>query len=371
MGALVWRLTFGWLVAGALRLTLRLAWRHGPALAVGAVALVLWPSVAVAWGLRRWGLPAVGARWPRGARWCGPGLGLAGGLLAAAYALSGESWRRAAGDALRRRLARAADGAARREPVAGGPGAGRGCPPVARRGGRPGRPVALLRGPLVRRVRPIAGGGGRTGGGAPVIGHRILPAGGAVAVTLRPVPTQRIATATFGEDAWTVKPLYGPGLLAMIVAPPGVGKTEIAYGSLAAAVDGLPFCGLETRQAPAGAAALRDGAQDDPAGPAALGLRRRARRARARGRRAAAPAALRCARTAVPGHLIDVVHASDAYAPDADGRRPQWADVIRATVPRSSSGGGTTCSSWTAWPAGWATTPPTPRCWTPWAPCAR
>ena len=94
------------------------------------------------------------------------------------------------------------------------------------------------------------------------------------------MPTQRIATATFGEDAWTVKPLYGPGLLAMIVAPPGVGKTEIAYGSLAAAVDGLPFCGLETRPAPAGAAALRDGAQDDPAGAAALGLRRRARRAR-------------------------------------------------------------------------------------------
>ena len=61
-----------------------------------------------------------------------------------------------------------------------------------------------------------------------------------------PVPTQRIATATFGEDAWTVKPLYGPGLLAMVVAPPGVGKTEIAYGSLAAAVDGLAFCGLAT-----------------------------------------------------------------------------------------------------------------------------
>ena len=34
-----------------------------------------------------------------------------------------------------------------------------------------------------------------------------------------------------------------------------------------------------------------------------------------------------------PGHLIDVVHASDAYAPDAEGRRPSWADVIRATVP--------------------------------------
>ena len=34
-----------------------------------------------------------------------------------------------------------------------------------------------------------------------------------------------------------------------------------------------------------------------------------------------------------------MVHASDAYAPDADGRRPQWADVIRATVPRLERGG--------------------------------
>ena len=108
MGALVWRLTFGWLVAGALRLTLRLAWRHGPRLAVGAVALVLWPSVAVAWGLRRWGLPAVGARWPRGARWCGPGLGLAGGLLAARLrpirrVSGGRCWRRCTAPAGSRR----------------------------------------------------------------------------------------------------------------------------------------------------------------------------------------------------------------------------------------------------------------------------
>jgi hypothetical protein len=39
-----------------------------------------------------------------------------------------------------------------------------------------------------------------------------------------------------------------------------------------------------------------------------------------------------------PGHLIDVVHASDAYAPDAEGRRPGWADVVRATVPQLARG---------------------------------
>ena len=65
MAGLVWRLTFGWLVAGALRL----AWRYGPRLVVGAAALALWPSVAVAWGLRCGGLPAATARWPRRAPW--------------------------------------------------------------------------------------------------------------------------------------------------------------------------------------------------------------------------------------------------------------------------------------------------------------
>ena len=173
MGALVWRLTFGWLVAGALRLTLRLAWRHGPRLAVGAVALVLWPSVAVAWGLRRRGLPAVGARWPRGARWCGPGLGLAGGLLAAAYALSGESWRP---------LLATLYGAGWLAPLAVPLGVS---PSLAGRALAAGVPLWLaggvvlaglwpLYGGLVRAGAqdPIAGGGGRMGGGAPEIGHR-------------------------------------------------------------------------------------------------------------------------------------------------------------------------------------------------------
>jgi hypothetical protein len=39
-----------------------------------------------------------------------------------------------------------------------------------------------------------------------------------------------------------------------------------------------------------------------------------------------------------PGHLIDVVHASDAYAYDADGRRPEWADVIKAALPVIAKG---------------------------------
>ena len=135
-----------------------------------------------------------------------------------------------------------------------------------------------------------------------------------------------------------MKPLFGPGLLAMVVAPPGVGKTEIAYGALAAAVDGLPFCGLETRR-PRRVLLLSE-MEPKTIQPAllALGLRRRARRAGLVG--AVQRLRLRYLRPdGSPGHLIDVVHASDAYAPDDDGRRPQWADVIRATVPRLERGG--------------------------------
>jgi hypothetical protein len=152
------------------------------------------------------------------------------------------------------------------------------------------------------------------------------------------VPTQRIATATFREDDWTVKPLFGPGLMAMVVAPPGVGKTEVAYGALAAAVDGLPFCGLETRRPrrvlllsemepkTIQPALRRWGFVAEPSEAGLVGALQRLR--------------LRYLRPdGSPGHLIDVVHASDAYAPDADGRRPQWADVIRATVPRLERGG--------------------------------
>ncbi|HEX2515450.1 MAG TPA: AAA family ATPase, partial [Chloroflexota bacterium] len=187
-----------------------------------------------------------------------------------------------------------------------------------------------LYGPLVRRFvrRPAAGGDGGRGPG-----HRSSDKpDGPVAVTLRPVPTQRIATAVFGEDAWTVKPLYGPGLLAMIVAPPGVGKTELAYGSLAAAVDGLAFCGLETRRPrrvlllsemepkTIQPALRRWGFVAEPPAGGIVGAVQRLR--------------LRYLRPdGSPGHLIDVVHASDAYAPDDEGRRPSWADVIRATVP--------------------------------------
>ena len=40
-----------------------------------------------------------------------------------------------------------------------------------------------------------------------------------------------------------------------------------------------------------------------------------------------------------PGHLIDVCYAHDLYAPAADGRIPQWADVVRAVVPVVKRGG--------------------------------
>ena len=173
-----------------------------------------------------------------------------------------------------------------------------------------------LYGPPVRGFVRVAGAGGDGGRGP---GHRSSDIPDApVAVTLKPVPTQRIATATFGEDAWTVKPLYGPGLLAMIVAPPGVGKTEIAYGSLAAAVDGLDFCGLPTTR-PRRVLLLSE-MEPKTIQPALL---RWGFVAEASGPLAPRCGCAGCARTAPPGHLIDVVHASDAYAPDAEGRRPE------------------------------------------------
>ena len=340
MGALVWRLTFGWLVAGALRLTLRLAWRHGPRLAVGAVALVLWPSVAVAWGLRRRGTPRGRGAVASGGAVVrprpGPRRGAAGGGL------------RPIRRVLRRPLLAALYGAGWLAPLAVPLGVS---PSLAGRALAAGVPLWLaggvvlaglwpFYGGVVRRAlknrSPAAGAGWGEGPGdrSSVLARREGP----IAVILRPVPTQRIATATFREDDWTVKPLFGPGLMAMVVAPPGVGKTEVAYGALAAAVDGLPFCGLETTRPrrvlllsemepkTIQPALRRWGFVAEPSEAGLVGALQRLR--------------LRYLRPdGSPGHLIDVVHASDAYAPDADGRRPQWADVIRATVPRLERGG--------------------------------
>ena len=111
-----------------------------------------------------------------------------------------------------------------------------------------------------------------------------------------------------------------------------MGKTELAYGSLAAAVDGLDFCGLATSRPKRvlllsemepktlQPALLRWGFYAEAAGPLD--------RLRLRWLRPAGS----------PGHLIDVVHASDAYAYDADGRRPEWADVIKAALPVIAKG---------------------------------
>jgi AAA domain len=338
VAGLVWRLTFGWLVVGALRLTVRLARRYGPRLAVGAAALGLWPSVAVAWGLRRHALPAAAARWPGGTRWYGPGLGLAGGLLVAAYALSGDSWR-----PLLARLY----GAGWLAPLAVPLGVS---PLLAGRALAVGVPLWLAGGvvlaglwplyaPLVRRVlrTPAVGAGWGEGPGdrRSVFGpHQEAP----IAVTLRPVPTQRVATTRFAEEPWTVKPLFGPGLLAMVVAPPGLGKSELYYGALAAAHDGLPFCGLETSRPRRVLlltemtdrllknAMLRWGFVAEPAG----------------GGLAGAVGRLRLRFTRPPGsagHFIDVCYAHDLYAPQEDGRRPQWVDVVRGVVPVVERGG--------------------------------
>src|SRR4051794_15497641 len=79
----LWRLLFGVLVVRAVRVAVR--WAPRAALAGGALAL--WPSVALAVGLRRWGLPRLAARWPRAGRWAAPALALAGGLVVAALVL--------------------------------------------------------------------------------------------------------------------------------------------------------------------------------------------------------------------------------------------------------------------------------------------
>jgi hypothetical protein len=327
----LWRLVFGVLVVRALRLAVRWA----PTLALWALVVACWPSVLLARLLRQRVLPAAEARWPRQRPgwWLPAGAGLLLAGLALATATGGPVWAQPA-------------------QLAAGYLLGLWVAPLAVPAGALPPGVALLLflataplyvalavvlaalwpvyGPLVRGfVRSPAVGG--DGGRGP--GHRSSDKPDApVAVTLRPVPTQRIATATFGEDAWTVKPLYGPALLSMVVAPPGVGKTEIAYGSLAAAVDGLAFCGLPTTR-PRRVLLLSE-MEPKTIQPALLrwGFVAEASGTWQRLR-------LRWLRPdGSPGHLIDVVHASDAYAPDAEGRRPGWADVIRACVPQLERG---------------------------------
>ena len=89
MSSVLWRLVFGVLVVRALRLV----WRWAPALAVWGAGLALWPSVAVAWGLRRRGLPAARARWPRVGPWGEPALAVATLVLTAALDLAGAERR--------------------------------------------------------------------------------------------------------------------------------------------------------------------------------------------------------------------------------------------------------------------------------------
>jgi AAA domain len=301
------------------------------------VGLVLWPSVAVAWSLRRYALPAAAAQWPRGARWYGPSLGLAGGLLAAAYALSGESWRP---------LLATLYGAGWLAPLTVPLGVS---PLLAGRALAVGVPLWLAGGVVLAGLWPLYGGvvrrflrrpatGARWGKGPGDRGSEIAPPGAPVPVTLKPRPTQLVATARFREELWTVKPLFGPGLLAMVVAPPGVGKSELYYGALAAAHDGLPFCGLGTTRPRRVLlltemtdrllknAMLRWGFVADRAGGGLVGAVGRLR--------------LRFTRPAgSAGHFIDVCYAHDLYAPQEDGRRPQWADVVRGVVPVVERGG--------------------------------
>ena len=84
MPGFLWRVVFGVAVVRGVRGLARLLWRWTPLLAVSAGAFVAWPSTAIAYALRRHGLPRLEQWWPRGARAYSLALGIlaAGTLLA-------------------------------------------------------------------------------------------------------------------------------------------------------------------------------------------------------------------------------------------------------------------------------------------------
>ena len=236
MSGFLWRLVFGVLVVRALRL----AWRWAPALAVWGAGLALWPSVAVAWGLRRRGLPAARARWPRwarGAARAGPGHAGAGrgprpagaSLAAALATLYLAGW--VGPLALPLGVRAGAGGPAVLSAVSrcGSPGGSSwpACGPSRR---------PRWCGVILRRPAAGADGGRGPGNRKSEIALREAPSPASSGPSPPSASPRRPSARTTGRSSRC----YGPGLLAMVVAPPGVGKTEIAYGSLAAAVDGLP-----------------------------------------------------------------------------------------------------------------------------------
>lgn len=161
----------------------------------------------------------------------------------------------------------------------------------------------------------------------------------ALAVRLRPVSAQTVATARYAQTRWFTQALGGPGLLDMLVGPAGVGKSEIIWGSIRAGHDGADFCGLATTKprrilllsemggetlAPA---LRRWGLYAEPAGrfPRLDALRLR----------------LLPPRGSI-GRLIDVLYSADIYRPvviDGELRQVEWPAVIEAVRPLVERGG--------------------------------
>lgn len=190
-------------------------------------------------------------------------------------------------------------------------------------------------------VRHLGGMGGKRDSGQR--GQR--PAGTAsagptaIAVKLRPVSAQAVATASYAQTRWFTQALGGPGLLDMLVGPAGVGKSEIVWGSIRAGHDGADFCGLATTRprrilllsemggetlAPA---LRRWGLYAEPAGrfPRLDAVRLR----------------LLPPRGSV-GRLIDVLYSADIYKPvvvDGELRQVEWPAVIEAVRPLVEKGG--------------------------------
>ena len=236
---LLGRVLFGFVLVGGLRL----AWRCVPLLVVAGSALVLWPSVLVAWGLRRWALPGLRLRWSS----LRPDVCLSAAALGLllALALVGEGGRAQGVDAykvgvlvpvalpmglLERDRTLVWIGQAVPWWVAGGLLLAAGWPAY---------------GFAVRAVRPFRRRDAPPGGGP---GQRTADSvREPVAVRMHPISAQRIATDPDVGMDWLVEGWLARRAITLLTADAKAGKTEIAFAVFRSAYDRVPFCGLATR----------------------------------------------------------------------------------------------------------------------------
>lgn len=305
-----------------LGLALRWGWWLGVRLAVVYATAQLWPCVLVAYGLRAGALPPLRARFGRAPELllgC-LALGVAVLLLVvpavkleavaraylAAFPLVGAPWR------------------AQRELL---PGAG---PAVVAVGLLlAGAWPWLARLPVLRSLSVVRGAGDRAaapGGGGRTTDHGQRPG----RLVVRPESAQRVATADFDEDDWFCEHVHGRGLLTMLVAPAGVGKTDLVNGTLASAELGEAFAGRLLTRKPRRVLVLSE------MSPRTMrsGLRRWGFFTEPTGRLHA----LRL-RLGGGGAYLDVLWASKLLGARADGARAQWHEVVHAIKPKLKRGG--------------------------------